>query len=521
MDTVNMALILSVIGLVLGFALSYFAGSRMAAAKVAEAELRAKSVVDEADKEAKLLKKEKLQEVKEEWYKKKQEYEADVNSKRSKLQNQEKQLKTREEAVESKLELITKKEKSIQQLDKEVQKKQDSIKVKYEEAENLVSEQNNRLERITGMSKEDARKFLMENLLNDAKSEVAIQIKEMRDEAKLTAQKEAQRLVLQAIQRSASDHCVENTVSVVNLASEEMKGRIIGREGRNIRAFESATGIDLIIDDTPEAVIISGFDPFRREVARVSLERLMGDGRIHPTRIEEVVEKTRKELEEEIVRVGENTILELGIHNVHPELVRNIGRMKYRSSYGQNLLAHSIEVAYLGGIMAAELGLDTQLAKRACLLHDIGKIVDKNTEGPHALLGMEMAKKYKENHVVCNAIGAHHEDIEMESTIAVLVQAADSISGARPGARRESLESYIKRLEKLEEIAMSYPGVQKTFAIQAGREIRVIVEPEKVDDLTADTLAHDIAKQIESEMEYPGQIKVTVIRERRSSALAK
>ncbi len=521
MDNVTMTLILSVVGLVLGFALSYFAGSRMASAKVAEAELRAKSVIDEADKEAKLLKKEKLQEVKEEWYKKKQEYEADVNSKRSKLQNTEKQLKTREEAVESKLELITKKEKSIQQLDKEVARKQDSIKTKYEEAENLVAEQNNRLERITGMSKEDARKFLMENLLNDAKAEAAIQIKELRDEAKLTAQKEAQRLVLQAIQRSASDHCVENTVSVVNLASEEMKGRIIGREGRNIRAFESATGIDLIIDDTPEAVIISGFDPFRREVARVSLERLMGDGRIHPTRIEEVVEKTRKELEEEIVRVGETTILELGVHNVHPELVRNIGRMKYRSSYGQNLLAHSIEVAYLGGIMAAELGLDTQLAKRACLLHDIGKIVDKNTEGPHALLGMEMAKKYKENHVVCNAIGAHHEDIEMESTIAVLVQAADSISGARPGARRESLESYIKRLEKLEEIAMSYPGVQKTFAIQAGREIRVIVEPEKVDDLTADTLAHDIAKQIESEMEYPGQIKVTVIRERRSSALAK
>ncbi|MFM8178022.1 MAG: ribonuclease Y, partial [Candidatus Kapaibacterium sp.] len=354
-----------------------------------------------------------------------------------------------------------------------------------------------------------------------AKAEAAIQIKELRDEAKLTAQKDAQKLVLQAIQRSASDHCVENTVSVVNLASEEMKGRIIGREGRNIRAFEAATGIDLIIDDTPEAVIISGFDPFRREVARVALERLMGDGRIHPTRIEEVVEKARKELEEEIQRVGENTLLELGIHNVHPELVKGIGRMKYRSSYGQNLLSHSIEVAYLGGVMAAELGMDTHLARRACLLHDIGKIVDKSIEGPHALLGMELAKKYKENHIVCNAIGAHHEDIEMESTIAVLVQAADSISGARPGARRESLESYVKRLEKLEEIAMSYNGVQKTYAIQAGREIRVIVEPERVDDLTADTLAHDIAKQIESEMEYPGQIKVTVIRERRSSALAK
>lgn len=519
MDSASM--IISAVGLALGFAISYFAGSRLVAARLAEAEAKAKVLIDEAENEAKQVKKEKLLEVKEEWYKKKQEYEQEVNSKRNKLQASEKQLKTREEAVESKLELISKKEKTIQQLDKDVARKQEQIKSRHDEAERLVAEQNDRLERITGMSKEDAKKFLMENLLNEAKAEAAIQVKELRDEAKLTAQKDAQKLVLQAIQRSASDHCVENTVSVVNLASEEMKGRIIGREGRNIRAFEAATGIDLIIDDTPEAVIISGFDPFRREVARVALERLMGDGRIHPTRIEEVVEKARKELEEEIQRVGENTILELGIHNVHPELVKGIGRMKYRSSYGQNLLAHSIEVAYLGGVMAAELGMDTHLARRACLLHDIGKIVDKSIEGPHALLGMELAKKYKENHVVCNAIGAHHEDIEMESTIAVLVQAADSISGARPGARRESLESYIKRLEKLEEIAMSYTGVQKTYAIQAGREIRVIVEPERVDDLTADTLAHDIAKQIESEMEYPGQIKVTVIRERRSSALAK
>jgi ribonuclease Y len=324
-----------------------------------------------------------------------------------------------------------------------------------------------------------------------------------------------------AIQRTASDHCVESTVSVVNLQSEEMKGRIIGREGRNIRAFEAATGIDLIIDDTPEAVVISGFDPFRREVARTSLERLMGDGRIHPARIEEVVEKVRKELEEEVVRVGENALMELGIHNIHPEMVRYIGKMKYRSSYGQNLLAHSIEVGFLTGIMANELGLDVNLAKRAGLLHDIGKTIDRELEGPHALLGMELVKKYKEHPLVVNAVGAHHDDIEMESPIAVLVQAADSISGARPGARRESLENYIKRLQQLEEIATSFDGVTKTYAIQAGREVRVMIEPDRIDDLRADQLANDIAGRIESEIEYPGQIKVTVVRERRSTAIAK
>lgn len=515
------SIILSGVGLLLGFGIAYFAGNRLAAAKIAEAEQRSKSIIDDAEAEAKQIKKEKLIEVKDEWYKKKQEYEAEVNSKRSKLQNQEKQLKQREDAVEGKLELITKKEKSVQQLERDINKKQESIKAKYDEAERVLAEQTTRLERITGMSKEDAKKYLVENMVNEAKGDAAIIIKEIRDEAKANAQKEAQKIIVQAIQRSASDHCIETTVSVVNLESEEMKGRIIGREGRNIRAFESATGVDLIIDDTPEAIMISGFDPFRREVARIALERLMHDGRIHPARIEEVVNKVTKELEEEMVRTGENAIMELGIHNIHPELVRHIGKMKYRSSYGQNLLAHSIETAYVGGIMAVELGMDVQLTKRACLLHDIGKIVDKNIEGPHALLGMELAKKYKENHVVCNAIGAHHEDIEMETTIAVLVQSADAISGARPGARRESLESYIKRLEKLEEIGMSYNGVQKTFAIQAGRDVRVIVEPEKVDDLTADQLANDIAKRIEDEMEYPGQIKVTVIRERRSMAIAK
>jgi ribonuclease Y len=358
-------------------------------------------------------------------------------------------------------------------------------------------------------------------MVNEAKSEVAHLIKEMHDTAKLEAKKDAQKLIVQAIQRTAADHAVETTVSVVQIQNDEMKGRIIGKEGRNIRAFEAATGVDVIVDDTPEAVILSSFDQFRREIARVSLEKLIQDGRIHPARIEEVVEKVRLELEEEIIREGENTILQLGLHNMHPELIKHVGRMKYRSSYGQNLLAHSIEVGFLTGIMASELGLDASLAKRAGLLHDIGKMVDKSIEGPHALLGYELTKKYKEHPIVVNAVGSHHEDIEMEHPIAPLVQAADAISGARPGARREPLEGYVKRLETLEALAKSFEGVAKTYAIQAGREVRVVVEQEKIDDLVADKLAHDIASKIENEMEYPGQIKVTVIREVRKIGYAK
>jgi ribonuclease Y len=346
-------------------------------------------------------------------------------------------------------------------------------------------------------------------------------IKEVRDLAKLEARKEAQQIVIQAIQRTAVDHSVETTVSVVQIQNDEMKGRIIGREGRNIRAFEAATGVDVIVDDTPEAVILSAFDQFRREIARISLERLIGDGRIHPARIEEVVEKVRQELEEEIIKEGENTLIQLGIHGIHPELIKHIGRMKYRSSYGQNLLQHSIEVAFLTGIMAAELGIDVVLAKRAGLLHDIGKTIDRNVEGPHALLGYELTKKYKEHPIVVNAVGSHHEDIEMEHPIAALVQAADAISGSRPGARREPLESYVKRLENLENLAKSFEGVAKTYAIQAGREVRVVVENDKVDDLVADKLACDIAQKIQEEMEYPGQIKITVIREVRKIAYAK
>ncbi len=521
MDPMILAVVVGAAIAVIGFLVTYMSGKKLAAATLAEAEAKAKSLADEASKEANSIKKEKLLEAKEEAQKIRRQTEAELDTKMAKLKTFEKEIKKREEGLEQKFEVIAKKEKQLATVEGELAKKASTVEVKVKEIDLLVEEQNVRLERITGMSRDDARTFLMDNMVNEAKAAAAQLVKDVRDEAKLNARKEAQRIVLQAIQRTASDHSVENTVSVVNLQSEEMKGRIIGREGRNIRAFEAATGIDLIIDDTPEAVVISGFDAFRREVARVSLERLMGDGRIHPARIEEVVEKVKKELEEEIIRVGENALMELGIHNVHPELIRYVGRMKYRSSYGQNLLNHSIEVGYLAGIMANELGLDVNLAKRAGLLHDIGKCVDRDIEGPHALLGMELAKKYKEHPLIVNAIGAHHDDIEMESPIAVLVQSADSISGARPGARRESLENYIKRLQKLEEIATSYDGVLKTFAIQAGREIRVMIEPDRIDDLRADQLANDIAVRIENEMEYPGQIKVTVIRERRSTAIAK
>ena len=357
-------------------------------------------------------------------------------------------------------------------------------------------------------------------MVSEAKAEAAKIIREIREQAKEEAKKEAQKIIVQAIQRTAADHSVETTVTVLHIPNDELKGRIIGREGRNIRAFEQLTGCDIIVDDTPEAVIISGFDPFSREVAMIALERLLADGRFHPARIEEVVEKVKQELEEEMIKVGENTLLELGIHNVHREIVRLVGKMKYRSSYGQNVLQHSIEVAYLAAIMASELGLDSHLAKRAGLFHDIGKVVDKQ-EGPHALIGYEILNRYGEHPIVVNAVGSHHEDIPMESPIAAIVQAADAISGARPGARRESVEGYVRRLQKLEEIAKSFEGVAKTYAIQAGREVRVIVEPDKVDDNLADQLSRDIAAKIQEEMEYPGQIKVTVIREVRSVAYAK
>jgi len=488
---------------------------------ITSAEEKVAQLLKDAEKEANNIKREKLLEVKDEWYKKKVEFDNEYNSKRQNIQNMEKSLTSREDQIDRKIEQVRTKENEIKRIEQSVSDKQRSIRQKEVELEELEKEQNQRLEKIANLTAEEAKTMLMENMVQDARLEAQKLIRDIYEKAKSEAKKEAQKVVVQAIQRTAADYAVESTVSVLNIQSDEIKGRIIGKEGRNIRAFEAATGVDVIVDDTPEAVILSSFDPFRREVARVSLEKLITDGRIQPARIEEVVEKTRIELEEEIFKIGENTVLQLGLHGMHNELIKLIGRMKYRSSYGQNILEHSVEVAYLTGIMAAELGLDVMLAKRSGLLHDIGKVLDKEVEGPHALIGYELTKKYRENPIVCNAVGAHHDDIEMEHPIAALVQSADSISGARPGARREPIEGYAKRLETLETIAKSFEGVAKTYAIQAGREVRVVVEHERIDDVYADKLAYDIAQKIESDMEYPGQIKVTVIREVRKFAIAK
>ncbi len=523
MNMLNPFVILSISGVlvIIAFVLGWIVNSKLGKNSVASADEKAKQIINDAEKEVKTLKKEKLLEVKDEWYKKKQEFDQETNTKKQKLGNLEKKLEKREENLDRKYDLVLSKEKDIKNLSTQIDKKQEYLKVKETEVEKLMFEQNIKLEKIASLTSEEAKKMLMDNLINKAKSEATQQVQKIRDEAMIEAKKASQKIIVQSIQRTAVDHSVESTVSVVQIKNDDMKGRIIGREGRNIRAFEGATGIDVIVDDTPEAVILSGFDQFRREVARIALEKLIADGRIHPTRIEEVVKKVKSELEEEIMKEGENTLIQLGIHGVHREIIKLVGRMKYRSSYGQNLLQHSIEVAYITGFMAAELGLDQSIAKRAGMLHDIGKTVDKSIEGPHALLGYDIAKRYKENPIVINAIGSHHEDIEMEHPISALVQAADAISGARPGARREPLESYVKRLENLEELATSFEGVEKTYAIQAGREIRVVVEPEKADDNFSNKLASDIAQKIEDEMEYPGQIKVTVIREVRKIAYAK
>ncbi|MBK6912230.1 MAG: ribonuclease Y [Ignavibacteriales bacterium] len=506
--------------MVLFFFIGWIFNNKVGKKSISSAEERAKQIIADAQKEANNIKREKLLEVKDEWYKKKIEFDSEINQKRQKISALEKQISSREENVEKKFDLSLKKEKELKFVERDLIEAKKKLDQRTKDVQKLESEQNERLEKLSGLTTEDARKMLMENLVNQAKIDASVMIKEIHEKSKIDAKKEAQKIIVQAIQRTAADHSIESTVSVVQIQNDEMKGRIIGKEGRNIRAFESATGVDVIVDDTPEAVILSSFDQFRREVARVSLERLITDGRIHPARIEEVVEKVRIELEEEMIRDGENTIMQLGIHNMHSELVKHIGKMRYRSSYGQNLLQHSVEVAYLTGIMAAELGFDINLAKRAGLLHDIGKTLDKSLEGPHALLGYDMTKKFKEHPIVVNAVGSHHDDIEMEHPISALVQSADAISGARPGARREPLESYVKRLENLEALAKTFDGVAKTYAIQAGREVRVVVEHEKIDDVIAEKLAHDIAAKIESEMEYPGQIKVTVIREVRKISYA-
>jgi ribonuclease Y len=510
-----------VVLIVVFFYLGWVSNTRVGKKSIVAAAEKSEQIIQDAKKEANNIKREKLLEVKDEWYKKKIEFDTEINQKKQKIQNLEKQIQQREENSEKKFDLVLQKEKEVRKLEKQLQDYKVNLDEKSEEIKKLEIEQNEKLQKISGLTSDEAKKMLMENMVNQAKTDAAQTIKGIHDQAKVDAKKEAQKIIVQAIQRTAADYTIETTVSVVQIQNDEMKGRIIGKEGRNIRAFESATGVDVIVDDTPEAVILSSFDQFRREIARISLERLIADGRIHPARIEEVVQKVAQELEEEILREGENTLLQLGLHNMHQELIKHIGRMRYRSSYGQNLLQHSVEVAYLTGIMAAELGLDPIMAKRAGLLHDIGKTIDKSVEGPHALLGYDLTKKYKEHPIVVNAVGSHHEDIEMEHPIAALVQAADAISGARPGARREPLESYVKRLENLETLAKSFEGVAKTYAIQAGREIRVVVEHDKIDDAAADRLAREIAQKIEEEMDYPGQIKVVVIREVRKIGYAK
>ncbi len=430
-------------------------------------------------------------------------------------------MRQKEQSINQKLENINRDKQEVDTKKKQLDKLVELNEKKSEEVETLKLQQIKQLESIAGVTADEAKNQLVDSLREEARSQAMIQIKDIVDEAKLTATKEAKKVVIQTIQRTATESAIENTVSIFNIENDEIKGRIIGREGRNIRALEAATGVEIIVDDTPEAIILSGFDPVRREIARLALHRLVTDGRIHPARIEEVVAKTRTQIEDEIVEIGERTAIDLGIHGLHPELIRMVGRMRYRSSYGQNLLQHSREVANFAATMAAELGLNVKHAKRAGLLHDIGKVPDDNPELPHAILGMQLAEKYKEHPDVCNAIGAHHDEIEMTALISPVVQACDAISGARPGARREVVESYIKRLKELEDLALSYPGVEKTFAIQAGRELRVIVESEKVSDAQSEILAADISNRIQTEMTYPGQIKVTVIRETRSVSYAK
>ncbi len=514
------------------FYLGWFINNKLGKKSIAASEIRSKEMTSRAEKdaasfklnaerEAEQLKKEKLLEVKDEFHRKRVELDNEQNQKKQKIANQERQLHQKEETIEHRLEAAIQKEKEVKNLERDLTTLKQNLDTKATDLDQLEKEQNEKLQKISGLTAEEAKEMLMENMVNDARSDVNKVVKELFDRAKAESKKEAQKIIIQAIQRTAAEVSVETTVSVVQIQNDELKGRIIGKEGRNIRAFEAATGVDVIVDDTPEAVILSSYDMFRREIARISLERLIADGRIHPARIEEIVAKVTSELEEEMFKEGEHTVLRLGIHGMHTEMIKLVGRMRYRSSYGQNLLQHSVEVAYLTGIMAAELGLDSNLAKRAGLLHDVGKTMDRIVEGPHALIGYDLAKKYREHPIICNAIGSHHEDMEMEHAIAPLVQAADAISGARPGARREPIEGYVKRLETLEQLAKSFEGVAKTYAIQAGREVRVVVEHEKIDDVFADKLAYDIARKIETEMEYPGQIKVTVIREVRKVHIAK
>ena len=516
-----MDIIYIIIAFVVGIVVGRFVLRTLFKKQEMAAQNKAKKILKEAEQTGEHLKKQRLLEAKEKFLQLKAEHEKETNQKNNTLNQRENGIRQKEQSINQKLETLNREKQELDNVRKNLERLTEINEKKQEEVEQLKSQHIKQLETIAGLSADEAKSQLVENLREEARSQAIIQIKDIVDEAKLTATKEAKKVVIQTIQRTATESAIENTVSIFNIENDEIKGRIIGREGRNIRALEAATGVEIIVDDTPEAIILSGFDPVRREIARLALHRLVTDGRIHPARIEEVVAKTKHQIEDEIVEIGERTVIDLGIHGLHPELVRMVGRMRYRSSYGQNLLQHSREVANFSATMAAELGLNVKLAKRAGLLHDIGKVPDDNPELPHAILGMQLAEKYKEHPEVCNAIGAHHDEIEMTSLISPVVQACDAISGARPGARREVVENYIKRLKELEELALSYPGVEKTFAIQAGRELRVVVQSERVSDAQAELLAADISTRIQTEMTYPGQIKVTVIRETRSVSYAK